>query len=62
MNEEAKRHTAMRALLESDADSGSCFNASLELISLSEIIMDQDPNYSESFIKIPVDSETDLAT
>ena len=40
MNEEAKRHNAMRVLLESEVDSQDGLNASLELISLSEIIMD----------------------
>ena len=59
MNYEAKRYNAMRALLESDADSQDGLNASLELISLKEIILDKYPNDSESFIKMPIDGETD---
>ena len=34
-------------------------NISLELISLREIILDKMPNESESFIKMPIDVETE---
>ena len=59
MNNEAKRYNAMRALLESDADSQYGMNVSLELISLKDIILDKYPNDSQSFIKMPVDGEAD---
>ena len=61
MNDEAKRFHAMRVLLESECGSKDelSLNASLELISLKEIIMDKEPKDSESFIKMSVDDESE---